>query len=183
MFAFFDNTLCFRTLSRLIAIVIALQLTACATQKSSAVADAATAPFSDLNLVQVDIPPLLIAAQSEPYGLAVDASCLMLSAQIAELDEVLGPDIDAPKSKREADLLEQGSDEAGNAAIGALRRTTEGVIPFRGWVRKLTGADRYARKVSAATMAGVVRRGFLKGVRTGMACPTPNWLQEDNDPR
>lgn len=80
---------------------------------------------------------------------------------------MLGPDLDAPATAGNPGLLDRGED----AATGALQRTAEGVIPFRGWVRKLSGAERYARHVSAAITAGGVRRGFLRGMASAKACP------------
>jgi hypothetical protein len=41
---------------------------------------------------------------------------------------------------------------------GAVQKAAEGVVPFRGWVRKLAGAERYSRQVAAAIAAGTVRR-------------------------
>ena len=35
-------------------------------------------------------------------------------------------------------------------AVGAVQRTAQDLIPFRGWVRKLSGAERYSKKVAAA---------------------------------
>jgi hypothetical protein len=55
-------------------------------------------------------------------------------------------------------------------AVAAVRRTAEGIIPFRGWVRKLTGAERYARDVSASITAGSLRRSYLKGMRQASGC-------------
>ena len=95
-----------------------------------------------------------------------DASCGGLAAGIRALDEVLGPDLDAPHTSGNTGLLDRGED----AATGALQRTAEGVIPFRGWVRKLSGAERYAKQVSAAITAGGVRRGYLRGLSTAKAC-------------
>ena len=85
--------------------------------------------------------------------------------------EVLGPDLDAPPAEAHRGLLERGTETASGAAVGALQRTAEGVVPFRGWVRKLTGAERYAKRVAAAITAGGVRRAFLKGVQATKACP------------
>jgi hypothetical protein len=45
------------------------------------------------------------------------------------------------------------------------------VVPYRGWVRKLTGAERYSKEVAAAIAAGTVRRAFLKGVVVTRGCP------------
>jgi len=145
----------------------AVLLTACASSNQDKVATAATTPLSDLNVVRADIPEVLRSAAAAPYALPADASCAGLAAAIKSLDEVLGPDLDAPATAGNPGLLDRGED----AATGALQRTAEGVIPFRGWVRKLSGAERYARHVSAAITAGGVRRGFLRGMASAKACP------------
>ena len=143
-----------------------LALTACASSSQDKVTSAATTPLSDLNVVRADIPEVLKAAAAAPYAQPADASCTGLAAGIQALDEVLGPDLDAPTGKGNTGLLERGED----AATGALQRTAEGVIPFRGWIRKLSGAERYARQVSAAITAGGVRRGFLRGLAVAKTC-------------
>ncbi|MDR7298510.1 hypothetical protein J2X16_003873 [Pelomonas aquatica] len=147
-------------------LLLAAALTACASTSQDKVATAATTPLTDLNVVRADIPDVLKAAATAPYAMPADASCAGLAASIQALDEVLGPDLDAPPAKGNTGLLERGED----AATNALQRTAEGVMPFRGWVRKLTGAERYARQVSAAITAGGVRRGFLRGVATAKSC-------------
>ncbi len=147
-----------------------LTLSACATQKPSPVVGAATAPLSDLNLVQVEIPVVVLIAKQQPYALPADASCDSLNILILELDAVLGPDLDAEASNTKPGLIERGTNEAGNAAIGALRRTTESVVPFRSWVRKLTGAERRSKETAAAIAAGIVRRAFLKGLGAASGC-------------
>lgn len=145
----------------------AVLLSACASSSQDKVANAATTPLSDLNVVRADIPDVLRAASAAPYALPADASCAGLAAAVRALDEVLGPDLDAPPVAGNPGLLDRGED----AATGALQRTAEGVIPFRGWVRKLSGAERYARHVSAAITAGGVRRGYLRGMAAAKACP------------
>lgn len=148
----------------------ALGLAGCASSESgNKVAAAATTPLSDLNVVRADIPEVLQAAQRAPYALPQDASCAGLAAAVHALDEALGADLDAPPGTGAPGLLDRGED----AAVGALQRTAEGVVPFRGWVRKLSGAERYARHVSAAITAGGVRRGYLKGLAAANACPLP----------
>lgn len=146
--------------------LVAAALGGCASSQQDKVSTAATTPLSDLNVVRADIPEVLKAAAAAPYGPPADASCAGLASAIAALDEVLGPDLDAPHSAANPGLLDRGED----AATGALQRTAEGVIPFRGWVRKLSGAERYARHVSAAITAGGVRRGFLRGLASAKAC-------------
>jgi len=134
---------------------------------------AVTAPLNDLNLVKVEIPPVLLAAQAAPYEVPQPGDCPALTAQIKSLDAVLEPDLDQPVKPDTRSMSERGSDEAGDAAFDALRRTAEGVVPFRGWLRKLSGAESHARSVVQAVLAGNVRRAFLKGVGQALNCPVP----------
>lgn len=157
---------------RLVCIALACALSACASNDQTRVTDAAASPLNDLNLVRTEIPPVLLEAQKQPYAFSGDAGCADLAAKVHELDAVLGPDLDAPANGDDPTLLEQGTDEAKNVAIGALRSTSESLIPFRGWVRKLTGAERHARNVAAAIAAGTARRAFLKGLMVAKPCGT-----------
>ena len=136
-------------------------------------ASAATAPLSDLNLVRANIPPVLATAQKAPYAQPADGSCAGLNAEVLSLDAVLGADLDTPPTPGNPSLIERGSSAAGDAVVGAVRNTAEGVIPFRGWVRKLTGAERYAKEVAAAIAAGTVRRAYLKGLGQAAGCAAP----------
>lgn len=136
-------------------------------------AQAVTAPLTDLNLVREAIPPVLQAAQKAPYGPPADGSCPTLAREVEALDAALGADLDATASGTDPTLAERGAEAATDAVIGAVRNTTEGVIPFRGWVRKLTGAERYAKEVAAAIAAGTIRRAYLKGLGTAAGCPPP----------
>lgn len=155
----------------LLLLSFALVLSACSTTDQTRATTAVATPLTDLNLVNAPIPDVLAAAQRGPYLMPADADCDGLSREIKGLDEVLGPDLDAPPAEAHRGLLERGTETASGAAVGALQRTAEGVVPFRGWVRKLTGAERYAKRVAAAITAGGVRRAFLKGVRATKACP------------
>jgi hypothetical protein len=148
----------------------ALMLAGCASQDSTRVVDAAATPLGDLNLVHGDIPTVLAQAQKQPYAVPSEASCAALTDAVHQLDAVLGPDLDAPASDANPSLIERGSDGAKNLAVGAVRSTSENLIPFRGWIRKLSGAERYSKKVSAAIAAGTVRRAFLKGVGAAKGC-------------
>lgn len=135
--------------------------------------DAAIAPLHDLNLVRAPIPPVLLAAVKAPYAAPADPSCSGIADEVKELDEVLGADLDTPATAKNPSLIERGSDTAGEALVSVVRSTAEGVLPFRSWVRKLTGAERYSKEVAAAITAGTVRRSFLKGVGQTLACEAP----------
>ncbi len=145
--------------------VVALALTACASGEKN-VRDAATAPLSDLNIVRAEIPPVLTAAQKAPYALPADKGCAALAADVQSLDAALGADLDSAPTEQNPSLIERSAGDA-------LRSAAQNVIPYRGWVRKLTGAERYSREVAAAIAAGTVRRAYLKGLGAAGGCAAP----------
>jgi len=155
--------------TKLSALALTLMLGACASQVAP-VTEAATTPFNDLNLVQAPIPPVLVEAQRRPYGIPFDVSCISLATQVMALDEVLGPDLDAPATAADPGLIERGATLVTDQAVGTIRGAAEGVVPYRKWVRKLSGAERYSKDVAAAIAAGTVRRAFLKGQSTARSC-------------
>lgn len=153
-----------------LVVLLALMLSACVTQhKQSRYLEAVEAPFNDLNLVQVGIPSILVEAEIAPYLVPVDQSCEALDANIHELDSALGAD--QTGHAIDPTLYERALEEVNDQAVGALRSTTESILPFRSWVRKLSGADRHAKQVARANAAGLIRRAFLKGIRVSRSCP------------
>lgn len=134
---------------------------------------AAMTPLGDLNLVRTEIPAALQEAVAGPYALPTDVTCVHLNDMVHALDDALGLDVDAPRDGSDPALLERGVDMAEDASVSAVRRTVEGFVPFRSWLRKLSGAERHSRKVSAAITAGAMRRAYLKGLRQGQGCPAP----------
>lgn len=151
-----------------VGVLACLAASGCATKTQSDAASIAATPLHDLNLAQTEIPPLLQAARAAPYAAPAEQTCAALASQVGALDEILGPDLDAPANKDDASRVHA---LASDTATGAFRRTVEGVVPFRGWVRKLSGAERHDRDVQAAILAGSVRRGYLKGLMQAHACP------------
>lgn len=137
------------------------------------VGQAAMTPLSDLNVVQEAIPPALHAATKGPYAAPASAGCEGIAADIAALNEALGADLDDPNIREKPSLLTRGTDLAENAGVSAVRRTMEGFVPFRSWLRKLTGAEKHSKQVAAAITAGSIRRAYLKGRRDAMACGAP----------
>ena len=165
----------------LVAAVLALSIAGCAspdTAKGAAkegvqIQKAVEAPLADLNLVQEKIPAVLEAAVKAPYALPSERSCPALTNEVNALDGALGADLDTPPTAANPGLVARGTTMIGNAANDALRGAAESVIPFRGWVRKLDGAERHSKEVAAAIAAGSVRRAFLKGVGQTLGCAAP----------
>lgn len=155
-------------MQRLTLAIAALALAACATKEQNRIEDIAATPLRDLNVAKVEIPPVLREALANPYLMPADRTCPALLAHVASLDEELGPDIDVHEEK--AGRMDASRAALGNAAGGALQNTVEGAIPFRGWLRKLSGAERHSREAQAAVLAGKIRRGYLKGVMASASC-------------
>ncbi len=101
---------------------------------------AVTTPLSDLNLVRAEIPPVLQAALKAPYAVPLEKTCTAYATQIIALDAALGADLDSPATANNPSLIERGASAAGDAALGSVRGAVEGAIPFRGWIRRLSGA-------------------------------------------
>lgn len=130
---------------------------------------AVQAPLRDLNVLRTKIPEVLLAAMADPYARPPRrVKCADLITMIQPLNDALGADLDTP-STDEDDLLAKGRE----SAYGAVAGVTTDAIPFRGWVRKLSGAERHDQLVQAAINAGAVRRAYLKGLGEAKGCMPP----------
>lgn len=136
--------------------------------KRESVQGAVSAPLRDVNLLQTKIPPVLLEAMADPYKRPQPATCAGITEAVVPLNNALGADLDEP-AVDEDDLMSQGK----GAALGAVAGLASDVIPFRGWVRKLTGAERHDSLVQAAITAGGVRRAYLKGLGESRGCKPP----------
>jgi len=126
------------------------------------VEDVARTPLTDLNLAKDPIPPLLLEAAEGPYaGEGLDG-CDDIGGAIAELDAILGPDLDVADGRGDA------------ISVGRIAQSAVGsFIPFRSIVREITGAADHQRAFEAAITAGAIRRGYLKGRGEQMGCSYP----------
>jgi len=132
---------------------------------------AIASPLHDVNLVRTKIPDTLLDAIDAPYARPRPMTCPEIAAEVAPLDDALGPDLDKPATAENPSLLQRGGSLGHDTAADALRGTVEGLIPYRAWVRRLTGAERHDRLVAAAIAAGAVRRAYLKGLGLTLHCP------------
>jgi len=137
------------------------------------VTGAVSAPMRDLNLLRSKIPPVLLEALDDPYKRPKPATCSELTTLLRPLNEALGADIDEPSTPDDRALIAKGKDVAGETALGMLASAAQDLIPLRGWVRKLTGAEQHDRLVRAAITAGGIRRGYLKGLGEARGCNPP----------
>jgi hypothetical protein len=134
--------------------------------------NAVVSPLNDFNVVQTGIPAVLTEAVKNPYLAPPVNTCKGISDQVTLLDMALGPDLDAIVAEKKSDA-EQGGDFAQDEAVGGVERTINGVIPFRSWIRKISGAEKRSNELRTAVAAGVVRRAFLKGMGQERGCDAP----------
>ena len=149
-----------------------LNATAMDHPEKEGVKGAVEAPFSDVNVIRTQIPPVLLQAEQAPYARPSPASCRQITSDVRVLDEALGDDLDI-NEVQDANLRERRGRQAGETAVMALRYTAEDFIPFRNWVRKLSGAQARDNEVRAAVYAGRARRSYLKGLGEALNCAYP----------
>jgi hypothetical protein len=157
--------------------VAALTLSACVTAspdgqvqtsneaRRESVGGAVSSPLRDLNVLRTKIPPVLLASMADPYARPVNTRCQTLEGLVGPLDAALGADLDVPPTAD--DLLTR------ETVNGAVATVASSAIPFRGWVRQLSGAERHDELVQAAIIAGAVRRAYLKGLGEAKSCKPP----------
>ncbi|CAM3175663.1 hypothetical protein ASTA108788_05175 [Asticcacaulis taihuensis] len=142
--------------------------------QSNSWGDAVMAPLEDLNLRRKDIPEILTQAVTKPYDLTGLDNCEAIASEVTKLDSLLGADFDEPPPPEDTkSLRERGGEAAGDVARGSVRNATRSIIPFRGLVRQMTGAQRHQKEMDTAIQAGKVRRAYLKGVGMNKNCAPP----------
>jgi hypothetical protein len=128
----------------------------------------AESPLRDMNVLRTKIPPVLLQAMADPYQRPMSKGCAQLNVLLQPLNDALGADLDAPEPDPD-DLMGRGKE----TAMGLMSGAASDMIPFRGWIRKLTGAERHDRLVQQAITAGAVRRSYLKGLGEAKGCDPP----------
>jgi hypothetical protein len=126
----------------------------------SQVSSAMAQPAKDIGLIRPVAPELVRNAAAAPYDVKGMDACEPLSAAIAALDTVLGPDVDLPAQPDKGGLLS-----------GALRGALG--LPYGGMVRWVSGAEQREKAYQRAVMAAEARRAFLKGRASAMKCVLP----------
>jgi hypothetical protein len=129
--------------------------------------DAMTQPLRDFGLVRPVIAPEL-ARIVDPYAPPMGPGCAWLLYELGGIETVLGTE-----TSREGDRRRTSGEQMGAAAEGAVRGAVSDLIPARGLVRQLSGAEAADRALRAAQERGRVRRAFLMGLAHADACRRP----------
>lgn len=156
-----------------IGLILALNVTACSTGRTAdtrrGVIDATTGPLRDVNLVRQEIP-MVLRGLEYPYSTAtLTEGCPEIARQIASLDAVLGPESYQPGPNR--NIWDRSGDFVEEQVIEAAQDTVNDFIPFRSWIRRLSGANRAERDALRAVANGQQRRTFLRGYGASLGCP------------
>ncbi len=136
------------------------------------IVQAAATPLRDVGLLRPDVPDAL-KDLTWPYALPESASeptghCTAVAAEIAAMDALLG--IENYQSDEDQGLGARAGSAAGNYAVSTVADAAADVLPYRGWVRRLSGASKAERKAAAAYAMGEQRRTFLRGYAAGLGC-------------
>lgn len=123
-----------------------------------------TQPARDVGASKITIPAVLIHARGDPYTLAGTENCASIDAEMAQLDEALGPDFEAGDPDKK-------ENKAGRLARAGGQTVVNAIIPFRALVREISGAAPAQRRLNDAVDAGFARRGYLRAIRQAQACP------------
>ena len=117
-------------------------------------------------------------------GAAQDAAALVQNLGNQAI-QVLGPSVSpAQRTAHFRRLFEADFDLPGGKGTSLSKKLTDAtfnlahsavssVIPYRGVVREVTGAEKRARSVNEALLAGTVRRAYLKGYGEMLGCAYP----------
>ena len=125
---------------------------------------AARQPLEDFNVAKDEIPAKLIAIQDDPYATKNMRTCYQIGSEVAELNEVLGADVDSSDEAKRKTV---------DSAIAVGGGIIAGLVPFRGLVREVSGANAAEKRYQRALYSGISRRSFLKGLGQAKGCKPP----------
>lgn len=163
-----------RTVCKVLAIaVLGVALASCSSGRTAdtrrGVSGAAAIPLRDVGLIRPEIP-LLLRNLQYPYSTATLTDCTVVTREIGQLDAVLGPESYQPGPNR--NIWDRSGDFVEEQTIEAAESTAEDLIPFRSWVRRISGASRAERDALRAVANGQQRRTFLRGYGASLGCPS-----------
>jgi len=148
----------------LVAPVAVAQTGAPAPTTGQRAGQAARQPLEDFNVAKDEIPAKLIAIQDDPYAMKNMRTCYQIGSEVAELNDVLGADVDSSDEAKRKTV---------DTAIDVGGGLISGLVPFRGLVREVSGANAAEKRYQRALYSGISRRSFLKGLGQAKGCKPP----------
>lgn len=131
--------------------------------------NAAATPLRDVGIIRPDVPDLIenLTYPYEMQGLA--EGCPAVLYEIGRLDAILGDESYQPSQGRS--MYARAGSAAGDYAVDSVADAAADLVPYRSWVRRLSGARGRDRKAAAAYALGEQRRTFLRGFGAALGCP------------
>jgi hypothetical protein len=151
------------------------------------VVDAAASPFRDIGLVRPEVPRTLQSLKYPYSQTNLTLGCDQVLYEIGQLDAILGAESFQPGAER--GISSKGLDAIEGAVLNAARDSAGDIIPYRGWVRRISGAAKAEKEASLAIVQGQTRRAYLRGYGAALGClnavpaPPPVTTPQPVDPR
>ena len=120
-----------------------------------------------LGLTGAEVPPLLQAIKAEPYKAPGAQACETVPAEIQQITDLVGPDVDFIPPETDA------TTDVKNTAMKSGASMVRGMVPYGSVLRYVTGANKKDAALREAIFAGYARRGFLRGVEMNLKCHSP----------
>lgn len=186
-------------LARVLALSVAALAGACASkagetddinrvdQVRRGVVDAAASPFRDIGLVRPEVPRTLQGLKYPYSSTNLTLGCDQVLYEIGQLDAILGAESFQPGAER--GISSRGLDAVEGAVLNAARDSAGDIIPYRGWVRRISGAAKAEKDATNAIIQGQTRRAYLRGFGAALGClnavpaPPPVTTPQPVDPR
>ena len=151
------------------------------------VVDAAASPFRDIGLVRPEVPRTLQGLKYPYSATNLTLGCDQVLYEIGQLDAILGVESFQPGAER--GISSRGLDAVEGAVLNAARDSAGDIIPYRGWVRRISGAAKAENEATRAIIQGQTRRAYLRGFGAALGClnatpaPPPVTTPQPVDPR
>ncbi|MEE4211780.1 MAG: hypothetical protein V2I43_21250 [Parvularcula sp.] len=138
------------------------------------------APLEDINVRREEIPPVL--SELDVYDKPVPRNCDGIADEVSLLESYVGDDVDVLALDAPMGLRRQAMSMMDGQAYSVVSDLTTDLIPFRGMVRRATGATAHERAIREAYRNGRLRRSYLKGVGFAKGCDgvaAPRFVRND----
>lgn len=136
-----------------------------------AIANAASSPLKDLNIIQPKAPKTL-ANLGYIYQMSTRPTCAQIARELYVLDNAL-QEPDADEEVIAQSRSEERKELASETTLDAISDTASSIIPFSGVVKTATGARAAEKRYNKQFDDGRRRRAFLRGYALGIGCPAP----------
>ncbi|THD58668.1 hypothetical protein [Phenylobacterium sp.] len=146
------------SMTAVLGVSVALIAAPALAQNSTGGGNSLSNAAAGLGLVGSDVPALLVQVKADPYKAPAAPACDTIPAEILQLSNLIGPDLDSGVTQPGETMAHRGMEAA------------KGLVPYSGVLRFVTGASKKDKDLHDAVAAGYARRGFLRGMEVNLKC-------------